>query len=46
MIQYEDEKLNHYLNHFDECDTDHIAFNEEYDCIEVAAELIEEILWS
>lgn len=46
MIQYEDEMLNHYLNHFDECDTENIQFNAEYDCIEVTAELIEEILWS
>jgi hypothetical protein len=46
MIQYEDEMLNHYLNHFDDCDMEHIQFNTEYDCIEVAAELIEEILWS
>ena len=46
MIEYEDEMFNHYLHHFDECDTEHIQFNTEYDCIEVAAELIEEILWS
>ncbi|WP_345975838.1 hypothetical protein [Sulfurimonas sp. HSL3-7] len=46
MIEYEDEMFNHYLHHFDECDTEHIAFNDEYDCIEVAAELIEEIIWN
>lgn len=46
MIEFEDEMFNHYLHHFDECDTEHIQFNTEYDCIEVAAELIEEIIWS
>ena len=46
MIEFEDEMFNHYLHHFDECDTEHIAFNEEFDCIEVAANLIEEIIWN
>jgi len=45
MIEFEDEMFNHFLHHFDECDLDHIGFNEEYDCIDVAAELIEEIIW-
>ncbi len=46
MIEFEDEMFNHYLHHFDECDMEHIGFNEEFDCIDVAAELIEEIIWN
>ena len=46
MIEFEDEMFNHYLHHFDECDMENIRFNTDYDCIEVATELIEEILWS
>lgn len=46
MIEFEDEKFNHYLHHFDECDLDHLKFNLEYDCIESAAELIEEFVWA
>ena len=45
MIQFEDEKFNHYLHHFDECDPEHLEFNLEFDCIAVATDLIEEIVW-
>ncbi len=45
MIEFEDEKFNHYLHHFDECDTEHPGFNLELDCIVVTADLAEEIIW-
>jgi hypothetical protein len=45
MIEYEDEKFNHYLHHFDECDMEHPEFNLELDCIAVTADLAEEIIW-
>jgi len=46
IIEFEDNRFNHYIHHFDECDTEHPGYNFEYECIETAAECIEEILWS
>lgn len=46
IIEVEDNSFNHYLHHFDECDENHPHYNDEYGCIEVAAELIEEIIWN
>ncbi len=46
IIELEDFGFNHYMHHFDECDGEHLKYNDEYDCIEMATELIEEILWS
>lgn len=46
IIEVEDFRLNHYIHHFDECDGEHVRYNDEYECIEAAADLIEEILWS
>lgn len=46
FIEFEDESFNHFMHHFDECDGEHLTYNDEYDCIAVTAELIEEILWS
>lgn len=45
IIEIEDFTFNHYLQHFDECDEEHLEYNEEYNCIEVAAECVEEIIW-
>lgn len=45
LIEFENESFNHYLHHFDECEGEGLTYNEEYDCIEAATELIEEIIW-
>lgn len=46
IIEMEDFSFNHLIHHFDECDIEHLGFNEEYNCIEVAAECMEEIIWN
>lgn len=46
MIAFEDEKFNHFLHHFDDCDLELLEFNMELDCIALSADLIEEIIWS
>lgn len=46
IIEFEDNSFNYYIHHFDECDEEHPHFNDEYGCIEVAADLIEEIIWN
>jgi len=46
MIECKNESLNHYLHHFDECDAEHIQFNEELGCLDLMAECAEEILWN
>ena len=46
IIEFEDFGFNHYIHHFAECDGEHLHYNEEYDCIEAATDLIEEIIWS
>ena len=52
ITEIKDSMLNHYLNHFDECDDNYlvknegyIAYNDEYECIEAAVNCIEEIIW-
>lgn len=44
MIEMADFELNHYLNHFDDCDC--MEYNDEFECIEALAECAEEILWN
>ena len=46
IIEVEDFRFNHLIHHFDECDEEHMHYNEEYECIEAATDLIEEILWN
>ncbi|MBU0721343.1 hypothetical protein KJ877_08370 [bacterium] len=46
MIEFEDNSFNHYIHHYGECDMEHPFFNTEYGCIEIAADLIEEIIWA
>lgn len=46
IIEFEDTSFNHYIHHFDEYDENHPHYNDEYGCIEVAVELIEEIVWN
>jgi hypothetical protein len=46
IIEVEDFRFNHLIHHFDECDGEHMHYNEEYGCIEAATDLIEEILWN
>jgi hypothetical protein len=45
ILEFEDFGFNHYIHHFDECDAEHLQYNDEYECLQVAAELIEEIIW-
>lgn len=45
IIEFEDFGFNHYIHHFSECDGEHLKYNDEYDCLEMAADLIEEIIW-
>ncbi|MDD2791367.1 MAG: hypothetical protein PHU40_11990 [Sulfurimonas sp.] len=45
IIEMEDFSFNHYIHHFDECDADHLLFNEEYSSLEIAIACIEEIIW-
>ncbi|MBU1215786.1 hypothetical protein KJ870_11040 [bacterium] len=45
IIEMEDFNFNHYIHHFDECDAEHIKYNDEYNCIEALAECMEEIIW-
>jgi len=45
IIEFSDNGFNHYLHHFDECDGD-LEFNEELGCLQMAADCIEEILWT
>ncbi|MDY0134268.1 MAG: hypothetical protein RBS14_01090 [Atribacterota bacterium] len=44
-IEFEDESFNHYIHHYDDVDEDHLAYNDEYDCLEVMVDLSEEIIW-
>ena len=46
IIEVEDYQFNHLIHHFDECDPEHVDFNDEFDCIAAATECIEEILWN
>jgi hypothetical protein len=46
MIEMEDFNFNHLIHHYDDCDCEHMDFNEEFDCIDVLAECAEEILWN
>ncbi len=46
MMEMEDFNFNHYIRHLDECNLEHLLFNEEFDCIEVAAACMEEIIWN
>ncbi|MFA6138928.1 MAG: hypothetical protein WC667_12715 [Sulfurimonas sp.] len=46
IIEFEDNSFNHFIHHFDECDEEHPHFNDQYGCIEIAAELMEEIIWN
>ncbi|MDH4943533.1 hypothetical protein [Sulfurimonas sp. C5] len=45
MIEFEDERVNHYLHHFDECNLEQLEYNFEFDCMEPSTELMEEIMW-
>ncbi|WP_428737138.1 hypothetical protein [Sulfurimonas sp.] len=45
LVEFEDERVNHYLHHFDECDVEHLEYNLEYDCLEASTDYIEEIIW-
>lgn len=44
IVEFEDERVNHFLHHFDECDMEHL-YNFEFDCIETNTDFIEEIIW-
>ena len=46
IIEMEDFIFNHYIHHFDESESQDLDFNEEYSCIEAAAECVEEIIWN
>ena len=46
IIELEDFGFNHYLHHFDEFDGDELVFNEEFDSLQAAVDLIEEIIWA
>lgn len=46
IIEFEDFSFNHYIHHFDECDAEHLAFNDEYGCLEMEAQCMEEIIWN
>jgi hypothetical protein len=46
IIEFEDNSFNHFIHHFDECDEEHPHFNDQYGCIEITVELMEEILWN
>lgn len=43
MIEFEDYGFSHFMNHFDDCDC--LEYNEEFECIEAMADLMEEIIW-
>ena len=44
-IEFEDESFNHYIHHYDDVDEDHLAYNDEYDCLEMMVDFSEEIIW-
>jgi hypothetical protein len=46
IIDFEDSSFNHYIHHFDDCDMEHLVFNDEYECIESVADCMEEIIWN
>ena len=46
IIEVEDFRFNHLIHHFDECDGEHVCYNDEFECIEATADLMEEILWN
>lgn len=46
IIEFEDNDFNNYIHHFDDFDVDHLEFNEKYECLEMAADCIEEIIWN
>lgn len=46
IIEFEDCSFNHFIHHFDECDAEHLTYNDEFACIEVATDCIEEIIWN
>lgn len=47
LTEMEDFMFNHYIHHFDEYEYENevVQYNDEYACIEVAAECMEEIIW-
>lgn len=45
IIEFEDNSFNHYIHHYDDVDEDHLAYNEEYECLEMMIEFTEEIIW-
>lgn len=45
IIEAEDFSFNHFIHHFDEYDCEHPHFNDEFGCMEMLAECIEEIEW-
>jgi len=45
LIEMDDFMFNHYIHHFDEYEYEVVQYNDEYACIEVAAECMEEIIW-
>ena len=43
LIEMEDFGFNHYIHHFEDCEC--LEYNDEFECIEVMADLMEEIIW-
>jgi len=48
IMEMEDFMFNHYIHHIDEYEYENefVQYNDEYACIEVAAECMEEIIWA
>lgn len=45
LVEFEDEKINHYLHHFDELDMQLLSFDEDYEPIALGSDVIEEIIY-
>ena len=45
IIEFEDFNFNHYIHHFEDCDAENLQYNDEFECLEIEAECMEEIIW-
>jgi len=44
IIELEDFSFNHYIHHFEECDLEYLDYNDEYQCPEIEADSIDDII--
>jgi len=45
IVEFEDERMNHYLHHFDEYEMEDIEYTLIYNYMDVGTDMMEEIIW-